>query len=32
MGKFEKYLSVWVFACIIVGIAIGKFAGNSISL
>jgi len=32
MGKFEKYLSVWVFACIIVGIAIGKFAGDSIQV
>ncbi|MBK7296479.1 MAG: ACR3 family arsenite efflux transporter [Flavobacteriales bacterium] len=30
MGKFERYLSVWVFACILVGIAIGKFAGDSI--
>lgn len=25
IGFFEKYLSIWVFACIIVGIAIGKF-------
>jgi ACR3 family arsenite transporter len=32
MGKFEKYLSVWVFACIIVGIVIGKFAGDSIQI
>lgn len=30
MGKFERYLSVWVFACILVGIGIGKFAGDSI--
>ena len=30
MGKFERYLSVWVFACILVGTAIGKFAGDSI--
>ena len=32
MGKFEKYLSVWVFACIIAGIVIGKFAGDSIQI
>lgn len=25
IGFFEKYLTVWVFICIIVGIAIGKF-------
>lgn len=25
IGFFEKYLSIWVFACIVVGIAIGKF-------
>lgn len=30
MGKFEKYLSLWVVLCIIAGIAIGKIAGNSI--
>jgi len=30
MGKFEKYLSVWVFSCILVGIAIGKFSGDTI--
>ena len=30
MGKFEKYLSIWVVLCIIAGIAIGKIAGDSI--
>lgn len=25
IGFFEKYLTVWVFICIVVGIAIGKF-------
>lgn len=30
MGKFEKYLSLWVALCIIAGIAIGKIAGDSI--
>lgn len=30
MGKFEKYLSLWVLLCIVAGIAIGKIAGNSI--
>ena len=32
MGRFERYLSVWVFACIIAGIAIGKLAGDSIQI
>ena len=32
MGKFERYLSVWVFACIIAGIVIGKLAGDSIQI
>lgn len=30
MGKFEKYLSVWVFACILAGIVLGKSVGESI--
>lgn len=30
MSKFEKYLSLWVVGCIITGIIIGKFAGDSI--
>lgn len=30
MGKFEKYLSVWVFICIVAGILFGKIAGDSI--
>ncbi len=29
IGFFEKYLSLWVAACIIIGIAIGHFAGSS---
>ncbi len=32
MGKFEKYLTVWVALCIIAGIALGKIAGNSIEV
>ena len=30
MGKFERYLSVWVALAIIVGIAIGRLFGSSI--
>jgi ACR3 family arsenite transporter len=30
MGKFEKYLTLWVLGCIVAGIAIGKIAGSSI--
>ncbi len=30
IGFFEKYLSLWVALCIIVGIGIGYFAGDSI--
>lgn len=30
MGKFEKYLTVWVLLCIIVGIALGKILGSNI--
>ncbi len=30
MGKFEKYLSVWVAIAILVGIGIGRLFGNSI--
>jgi ACR3 family arsenite transporter len=26
MGFFERYLTVWVALCIVVGIALGKFA------
>jgi arsenite transporter len=29
IGFFEKYLSLWVAACIIIGIVIGHFAGSS---
>ena len=29
---FDKYLTVWVALCIILGIAIGHFAGDSISI
>jgi arsenite transporter len=30
MGTFERYLSIWVALCIVVGIVIGKLAGSSI--
>ncbi len=30
MVFFEKYLTVWVLICIVVGIALGKIAGNKI--
>ena len=30
MGFFERYLSVWVFSCIILGVVLGKFFGASI--
>lgn len=30
MGKFEKYLTLWVFLCIVAGIAIGSIARDSI--
>jgi len=29
MGLFERYLSVWVFGCIIVGIALGHFFNDA---
>ncbi len=32
MGFFERYLSVWVAACIIAGIILGKFLGSSITV
>ncbi len=32
MGFFERYLTVWVGLCIIVGIAIGQFTGDSIKV
>lgn len=31
MGLFERYLSIRVALCIVIGIALGKFLGNSIS-
>ncbi len=31
MGKFEKYLTLWVLICIIAGILIGNVAGESIA-
>ncbi|MGO2294965.1 MULTISPECIES: ACR3 family arsenite efflux transporter [Psychroflexus] len=31
MGKFEKYLSLWVLACIAIGIFLGYLAGDSIA-
>lgn len=30
MGTFERYLTLWVAACIIAGIALGRIAGDSI--
>ena len=32
MGFFERYLSVWVGLCIVVGIVLGKFLGTSITV
>lgn len=32
MGKFEKYLTIWVLLCIVVGIAFGSLAGDSIRI
>lgn len=31
IGFFEKYLSIWVAACILIGIGIGHFTGETIS-
>jgi arsenite transporter len=30
MGKFERYLTLWVFLCIAAGILLGRIAGDSI--
>lgn len=32
MGTFEKYLSLWVAICIIIGIALGSLLGDSIAV
>lgn len=32
MGFFERYLTLWVALCIVVGIGVGHFAGDSISV
>ncbi len=32
IGFFEKYLTVWVLICIVFGIAVGYFAGDSITV
>lgn len=32
MGFFERYLSVWVALCIIIGVAIGYFSGTGIEV
>jgi ACR3 family arsenite transporter len=32
MGKFERYLSIWVLGCIALGILIGQFSGDSITV
>ena len=32
MGFFERYLSVWVALCIVIGVAIGYFSGSGIEV
>ncbi len=32
MGKFEKYLTIWVLLCIVVGVIIGQLMGDSIQV
>lgn len=32
MGLFEKYLSLWVVLCIVIGIALGQILGDSIGV
>jgi len=32
MGNFEKYLTYWVLACIVVGVVVGLLAGDSIQV
>jgi ACR3 family arsenite transporter len=32
MGKFEKYLTLWVILCIVVGIGLGNILGDSITV
>lgn len=32
MGTFERYLTVWVLLCIVIGIALGYIAGDSIQV
>lgn len=32
MGKFEKYLTIWVLMCIVAGIFLGKVAGDTIQV
>ncbi len=32
IGFFEKYLTLWVLLCIVIGIAIGKISGSSIEV
>ena len=32
MGKFEKYLTLWVLFCIVVGIGLGNLLGDSITV
>ena len=31
MSVFERYLTVWVFLCIVIGIALGQFAPGDIA-
>ena len=30
IGFFEKYLTIWVFLCIVGGVLLGSFAGETI--
>ena len=32
IGFFEKYLTLWVLICIVVGIGVGKIAGSSMQI
>lgn len=32
MGFFERHLTIWVSACIVIGILVGHIVGNSISV
>ena len=32
MGVFERYLSLWVFICIVIGVSLGHLSGAFISI